>query len=691
MQPLAVQDESARTPLVNRPPLTLLHSTLLLHAAFSLSPAPSCSQQIEAIRAYVDAGGSLLALGTDGSDASALAAPGAAASSPRSDAPFGTSVPPAGSSPTGAAALRSGPASPNEVLNAVTAPYGISLNSDAVVRTVYHKYLHPKEVYIGKGGVVIDAFAGVVAKMHAKSRAAAVNLAGGASGEGGSSSTSPSAASGAAAGKAAASAVELAYPRGCTLSLARPSVPLLSSGAISYPVCRPIGAVSEVRKTGGRVAVLGSAEMFTDDWLGKEHNAAVVEALFRWLVRADKAGGTGAAAAAKGSSAAASSSGLDEETAAAIKAAAAAAGVPAPVKPRRLALGEDDDEGDLDAALGEMTSQTSAFNAEAALRRGGGGGTLSSGAKAAGARKGAAGGDSARGGAFDSAYDADSSHLLPDTASLSERLRSCLQEPEPIPRDFHRLFDDTLFKFDTRTIPETVALYEALGVKHEPLSLIPPQFEAPLPSLQPAVFPPAFRDLPPPALELFDLDEHFASERSRLAVLTNKCAAPGDGGAPVDADADLEFFIREAGLICGITPKAEALFKGAGGGAAGGAGAGSSAAGGVKAPADASASSSSPSSATPKQILYYLLRSVAQLRRHDPSMPLATSGGAPGAAAAAAAANAEGSGGVIPGSSPLRHGTGSGGVRSGVGAGYKHTVAPMQSLNAAASARDSEH
>lgn len=37
------------------------------------------------------------------------------------------------------------------------------------------------------------------------------------------------------------------------------------------------------------------------------------------------------------------------------------------------------------------------------------------------------------------------------------------------------------------------------------------------------VFPPAFRELPPPALELFDLDETFSSEKARLAEITNKC------------------------------------------------------------------------------------------------------------------------------------------------------------------------
>ncbi|KAJ3063097.1 Intraflagellar transport protein 52, partial [Rhizoclosmatium hyalinum] len=71
-----------------------------------------------------------------------------------------------------------------------------------------------------------------------------------------------------------------------------------------------------------------------------------------------------------------------------------------------------------------------------------------------------------------------------------------------------------------------------------------PQFETPLPPLQPAVFPPALRELPPPALDLFDLDEHFASERVRLAQLTNKCN-----------DDDLEYYIRECGEILGVNEK----------------------------------------------------------------------------------------------------------------------------------------
>jgi len=123
-------------------------------------------------------------------------------------------------------------------------------------------------------------------------------------------------------------------------------------------------------------------------------------------------------------------------------------------------------------------------------------------------------------------------------------LRSCLQEAEPLPRDFTQLFDDSLFKFDTDLIPESVKLYQHLGVKHDPLTLIPPQFETPMPALQPAVYPPCLREPQMPNLDLFDLDEQFASERSRLAQLTNKCE-----------DKDLDFYIRQAGDILGVTPK----------------------------------------------------------------------------------------------------------------------------------------
>lgn len=134
--------------------------------------------------------------------------------------------------------------------------------------------------------------------------------------------------------------------------------------------------------------------------------------------------------------------------------------------------------------------------------------------------------------------------MLPDTGCLSEQLRVCLQEGDENPLDFTSLFNMSLFNFSTDALPQVISAYKQLNVKNEPLQLITPQFETPLPQLQPAVFPPALNDLPPPMLDLFDLDETFSSEKVRLAQLTNRCT-----------DDDLEFYVRKCGEILGVTAK----------------------------------------------------------------------------------------------------------------------------------------
>ena len=138
---------------------------------------------------------------------------------------------------------------------------------------------------------------------------------------------------------------------------------------------------------------------------------------------------------------------------------------------------------------------------------------------------------------------AEYSHV-PDITALADRLRSCLQESEELPKDFRKMYNDKLYKFDTDLVPETIALFDQVKVKHEPISLIPPQFETPMPALQAAVFPPAMKELPPPALDQFDLDEQFAGEKTRLAQLTNK-----------STDDKIENYVRQCGNILGVAQK----------------------------------------------------------------------------------------------------------------------------------------
>ena len=84
-------------------------------------------------------------------------------------------------------------------------------------------------------------------------------------------------------------------------------------------------------------------------------------------------------------------------------------------------------------------------------------------------------------------------NMIPNTAGLADRLRVCLQESDEVPADHTRLFDTRMFSISTARVPAAIKAYDLLGVKHEQLRLITPQFETPLPPLQAAVFPPTFR------------------------------------------------------------------------------------------------------------------------------------------------------------------------------------------------------
>ena len=56
------------------------------------------------------------------------------------------------------------------------------------------------------------------------------------------------------------------------------------------------------------------------------------------------------------------------------------------------------------------------------------------------------------------------------------------------------------------------------------------------------MFPPTLKELPPPSLDLYDLDEQFANEKIEMAQLTNNCT-----------DDDVEYYIKECGDILGVS------------------------------------------------------------------------------------------------------------------------------------------
>lgn len=142
---------------------------------------------------------------------------------------------------------------------------------------------------------------------------------------------------------------------------------------------------------------------------------------------------------------------------------------------------------------------------------------------------------------------------LPDVAALAERPKACLVDGSgtaDLPKDFTKLFIDHMYAMDMDLVPEAVDLYAALGVEKAPLDLIAPQFEAPTPATTPAVFPPALRELPPPPLELFDLEEAFANDTTKLAALFHRFKR--------GTDEDLSAFVNEGARICGVSASAAA-------------------------------------------------------------------------------------------------------------------------------------
>ncbi|KAL0218336.1 hypothetical protein P9112_003989 [Eukaryota sp. TZLM1-RC] len=108
-----------------------------------------------------------------------------------------------------------------------------------------------------------------------------------------------------------------------------------------------------------------------------------------------------------------------------------------------------------------------------------------------------------------------------------------------------RMIDEKLFALDTRHIPMSGKLHESLSLSHKPLTLIEPQFSSPLPSLTPAVFIPSAQEPSPPPLDLFDLDDEWASEHLNLAKLMSKCSG----------SKDVEYFVTEASHMLGIRNK----------------------------------------------------------------------------------------------------------------------------------------
>jgi intraflagellar transport protein 52 len=162
------------------------------------------------------------------------------------------------------------------ILNEFLSGFGIRIEEDGVVRTVYSKYLHPKLALINDGVLhpnlvpehlrPNDESAGIKDYNHE-------SLNGGIDAE-----------------------VGFVYPHGCTLSVKAPSWPILSSGSLSFPLKRPICAIwedlskskADSSQMRGRLLTIGSIEMFSDEFLEKEFNSHLLDKFIQFLLHQDE-------------------------------------------------------------------------------------------------------------------------------------------------------------------------------------------------------------------------------------------------------------------------------------------------------------------------------------------------------------------------------------------------------------------
>ncbi|XP_060925277.1 intraflagellar transport protein 52 homolog [Limanda limanda] len=142
-------------------------------------------------------------------------------------------------------------------INFLLEEFGILVNNDAVVRNVYYKYFHPKEALVSNGVLnrEISRAAGKMVTGIIKDDNFGNN----------------------------AQALTFVYPYGATLNVIKPAMPVLSTGSDCFPLNRPVLAFYQGKES-GKLVVLGSCHMFSDQYIDKEENSKIMDVMLQWLM-----------------------------------------------------------------------------------------------------------------------------------------------------------------------------------------------------------------------------------------------------------------------------------------------------------------------------------------------------------------------------------------------------------------------
>ena len=85
-----------------------------------------------------------------------------------------------------------------------------------------------------------------------------------------------------------AQALSFVYPYGATLNVAKPATAILSTGSVSFPLNRPVCAFYVHPGSNGKLAVVGSGAMFSDQYIDKEDNHKIKDVIFEFLTEGKK-------------------------------------------------------------------------------------------------------------------------------------------------------------------------------------------------------------------------------------------------------------------------------------------------------------------------------------------------------------------------------------------------------------------
>ena len=136
------------------------------------------------------------------------------------------------------------------------------MNNDSVIRTPFFKYFLPKEVFIQSG--VLNKELARIAQGQPKEtqlKRPARFISG---------IMQNSVEDDEFEKENSQGGLNIVYPFGATLNIQEPSHAVFGTGPLSYPKERPICSIF---KSKGKLAVLGSTELFSDEYFDKEENS----------------------------------------------------------------------------------------------------------------------------------------------------------------------------------------------------------------------------------------------------------------------------------------------------------------------------------------------------------------------------------------------------------------------------------